>query len=389
MAITQHQVPAAYSSAHEPLFYLVSSDNTAQANFKFVFEVYDGATKLATVKQFPYPGTTKAAFDAHRIIQAYFNNLYFPGNSALLSGVTHDGNFQKTITVKYGEEYGSPVTAYLNLANSGDIIFYNYVNRFNALGTTNQLSGFQNKFITDNKTLYNKITDNIFVSYFNTSGIGLGFSVNKYNANGTQIGSPLTTTSTFNRFTQCNIGAAAINAYSANYIDSAVAYYSVYTGYDSITVYLNECFGYFTPVHLVFMNRLGGYDSFWFHGKSSTRVTNEKKSFGRTPYAISGTTVTRFDTGNVFRGNAQVHSVDFTYKQKLSSRFLNDSEFDYLSQLIHSPVVYIEKIESSTAYYVPVKITETNYDFKKAESDPLLPLEIDIEYSLDFNSQQA
>lgn len=394
MAITERQKPGSYYPAHNELFFVVESDNTAQDNFKFIFEVYVDATKVATVKVWPSPGTIYGVFDASEIVSSYLNNLYFKVHTNLMTSITADGNFSRSITVKYGEEYGSPVTSYLNLADSGAITIYNYVNNNSFISIDNQLTDFQNKWLTENRSIYARLGDNIYLSYFNTSGIGIGFSVNKYDAAGNQIGSALATTSSAAALTQLNIGSHRINTYSAGFIDSSVHSYTVYTGYDlsGVRVYL-DCFKPYTNYHLVFLNRLGGYESFWFHGKAGKSIDINRKTFGKNPFDLDGYEMTKFNAGNgrVVRGKEQTNRVGFNYKYHLTSRFLTDAEFEYLYQLVTSPVIYLEMIDpgNSSCYYMPVKITASNYDFKTYVKDKISPLELDIEVLKDYKSQSA
>jgi hypothetical protein len=53
----------------------------------------------------------------------------------------------------------------------------------------------------------------------------------------------------------------------------------------------------------------------------------------------------------------------------------SDSDYQWLAQLIDSPLIYAE-IDSE---YYPVTIVETNYEYSKHDFNGLKPLELNIE----------
>ena len=66
----------------------------------------------------------------------------------------------------------------------------------------------------------------------------------------------------------------------------------------------------------------------------------------------------------------------FKEKLKISTDLLSDDDYDWLVQLVVSPLVYLE--DQNTIY--PVVITNTNYEYKKYINDRLTSLAIDIEF---------
>ena len=71
MAITINSTPDSFSSLHAPLWFVVSSNNTAQTNFKFVCDIYISGTLVTRLKSFPQPTSTKGIFDVAAVIRDY------------------------------------------------------------------------------------------------------------------------------------------------------------------------------------------------------------------------------------------------------------------------------------------------------------------------------
>jgi hypothetical protein len=49
MAITIESIPASYSSAHDALWFVVSSDNVGLTNFKYVFDIQINSATVAEI----------------------------------------------------------------------------------------------------------------------------------------------------------------------------------------------------------------------------------------------------------------------------------------------------------------------------------------------------
>src|SRR5687768_3427517 len=101
-----NQQPAAYSPAYNENIYLVSSSGTAQANFRYVFDVYqsNGSTLIARVKLPARPTDNRGLFDVKRIIESYLSyNLPTANEQA---GFYQNTSSYYNYTVKIGEEWG-------------------------------------------------------------------------------------------------------------------------------------------------------------------------------------------------------------------------------------------------------------------------------------------
>jgi hypothetical protein len=75
--------------------------------------------------------------------------------------------------------------------------------------------------------------------------------------------------------------------------------------------------------------------------------------------------------------------VSFSEKLKVSTDFLTDAEYQWLSQLVLSPFVYLE--DAGILY--PVTIEATDYEFKEHIVDMLTNLSLDIDFGTKYNTQ--
>jgi hypothetical protein len=388
MAITEKQKPSSLSSLNEPLNFVVSSDQTAQPNFKFIFELYRGATRIATFKRFPIPSTTIGVIDLQSYIRAYVNALVFKGSDSFLTEISGQDTFWTEFVVKYGEEYGSPVTSYLNLANSGTIKAYNYAKDIESHLTNAALSNYENSFLTSRETRYTiQRGERMFIPFWNNTGGSVTIEITEFNAVGLNNYTSLNSSA---EYLLLAVGTDQINDYAgSSMIDSDSVYYTITVNEAKVFRFDLDCFNLYDSYHLVFLNRLAGFESVHFRGKSRKSVNVERKMFGKNPQTlhVSGADAEMkvFEVGssNVLRGNSQTSGVKKQYKYRLTSGFLSDQDFEWMSELVCSPMIYLER----DGNYLPVKITSSNYDFLTRAADKLNPLEIEVEVLKNYNTQ--
>lgn len=393
MAITEKSTPAAYTSAHGDVFYVALSDNIAQPNFKYVFDVYVAAVLVARLKIFPEPNFSLGICNVGEIVRSYLSNNYFIGQSTYWSPAGGDGRLLKEVVIKYGEEYGLTVTLYTNLVTASAVNVYNYYRDILYRNISNPLSTKVNNFLTSGpSTRTVALTENMFMYYWNTSQTGSGFDIvyRKYSSNGTLLGTSTNGVLTAQVLHCLNIGPLAA---PGGFIDSAVAYYTVTVDNGNtpclITLTVDQ-FPKYSTYNIVFFNQWGGFESVPFRMKSGRKVEGEKKSFGRRDYTYGSSGVIEYiETNNVLRGDSLTYFSKYNHKYRLSTDLLSDAEFAWLQQLVVSPLVYIELFSGSTAYYLPVKIAANSFDIKTQRNDKLNALEIDIEVLQQFNTQFA
>jgi hypothetical protein len=218
----------------------------------------------------------------------------------------------------------------------------------------------------------------LYIATYNSAGVGLG-TYRLTNTNNTVTG--LT-----NQFLRVPIGSGNIAnntivtlTGSTPIITNNVAYYTV-TALDSsfdfnsltYTYYILDAECTYTTYNLVFQNRWGGFDSAQFTKVSRETITVERQRFEKTDYTFPSGVFTQ----NIKNRGKTTFHVESKESVQLNSDWLTDAEFDWLQELITSPMVY--SVEDGAL--VPVEINTSTYEVRKSVNDGASQLVIDMEY---------
>jgi hypothetical protein len=76
-----------------------------------------------------------------------------------------------------------------------------------------------------------------------------------------------------------------------------------------------------------------------------------------------------------------VYAATYRYQLALNSAALTDAQFQWLEDLITSPVVYVEQYVQGSTLYVPVQLTTDEYEFRKRINDKVSIMSINIQFS--------
>jgi capsule polysaccharide modification protein KpsS len=132
----------------------------------------------------------------------------------------------------------------------------------------------------------------------------------------------------------------------------------------------------------MWLNKLGGYDSYIFSKASRKSYTTEKKSFNQRNYNIVEGNYSLYN-GRFVNDNAITYNSSFKEKWNLNTDIIDESTYSWLAELITSPQVFYY----DNGYYYPIQITDTNYEFKKWINDRAFNLNLNIEFGDTFNTQ--
>ena len=394
MAITEKSRPNPYTSAHEDVFYVISSDNVAQPNFKYVFDVYIDTSLVARLKIFPEPNFNLGICNVGEIVRSYFRNNNFRGQPPDIfdnSSVPNDGRFTKDITIQYGEEYGIPTTTYTNLENASGVTVYNYYNDLLYKNIAESLSIYKNNFLSSGSVFKNiTLDETFFVYYWNEALVNTSGTVRKYDAAGALLGTLLITMTTLNAELVC-LSPYPI-AIGSSFINSSVAYYTYTVNNGTISrmmTFTLDCFPKYAKYNIIFFNQFGGFDTAQFRMKSSRKIDMERKAFGRTDFRYENTGfILYYDAHNkILRGDSMTYATKFNHKFHLNTDILNDAEFLWLQQLVASPLVYLELYKGTTPYYFPVKILADSYDIKTNRNGSVSNFGMDVQVLQELNTQ--
>lgn len=400
MAITINSTPANYSTMHSGLWFVVSSTNTTQTNFKYVFDVYVNNNLVARVKSFPQPVSTKGIFNASTIVRDYWNSYFKPSISPFTTISYTGSDIYVEYEVKFGEEYGG--TTYTNLEETSKFA-YNYVQDYLYNTSSNIIltpstygTNYAGKYLTNRDKLQIQFpqslltTGTLFTSFLsdaeNTSK-NLRLTFTKYDG----ITSTATTGSNvaWEDFALLDLSPRGINNYlGTTFINDSTLIYSAAARINEVQKdYLEvklSCSQYdIIPLH--FLNSLGGYETFHFTLVNRQTRNIERKSFQRLQYEYESAT-TAMDMVDSY-GRLYGGTIPFTTQQKLTykltSDWVNFTDYNWLKELIASPEVYLERNNQ----FIPINISTTNWTEKKRFADKTFNLELDIDLGLQINSQ--
>ena len=371
MAITINTEPNDVAPVYSDISYVVTSTNYAQSNFKFVAVVKNAAgTIIAKLKAPIFHGTTdKGVFNISRILQNYVT-YDFTQN---LGTLTKCLNSYIGYSVEFGEEYGG--TEYLNLTS--DTGKYAWNGLFDLYGSETaatykiDVPSSTPKFLTRVRT--RRVTTSQYdYLHFLLMGFGCEPKIIAYNAAGSVLATSIiklpwaASISDLSQFmVRFGCGPVQLNALTSGELDSGTAgnviptntaYYTIQIqtgGSPGSELYrfdiVEECSKYL-PQYLNFLNPLGGFESVRCSMASKDKYNVSRKQFKRNNYTLSGNTYA-YDTSKHGITN---YAVEKTKEVTLNTNWLTETEFEWLQDLIASPVVFLGNI--------PVNIVETSYE---------------------------
>ena len=429
MAITIEQNPQLFTTIGNPMTFVVSSTNVAQPNFMFVCDVYRGATLITKMKAFPNPATNYGYFDIRESLRSFIGV-----NTNINDG---DGfecpDMWTSYTVEFSEQYsGAPATTYdftgtvyCGAIDTLDFPFYfqeNYVcdvsaplNPIKLLTNRPQSTkavAFEDFSYMQSGYLYIPCVrssapniDFIHITYYDYTLTPCRNYFYKtpnwvYHDGGdpnenSVIAVPLMPLDIYeipDTLTSDNLPG------STNFdrvVQSPGYYYSIRLSIDDTGanylsdeyfVYVDQpCTRYeFTEIH--FQNQLGGVDSYVF-----TKPRREMQSITRVeasrPLLRENASTYDYTIQDYSKYNA---SIDYQKTFNVLSDWLTDSEFEWLSEMVRSPRVWIRynylSGGSPATALVPIIITDTNYNVWKRDFDSLKTLSVNFKYTFDETS---
>lgn len=379
MAITIVSSPASGCTLQDELWHIASSTNSADLEFKYVFDVFINGTQKIRVKQFAEPSTLKGYFNAANIVR---NSMVYEWFTPISDFVVDQPNVSGEIAITYQVQYGEELSGItsLNMA-SGNTTAYN----FNAPLFKRRLTTIANKanqFFTNRPNYANtEEGENLFVGLYLTATKTI--TVEIYGGNNGLIQN---STLSYNAgFYQLNIGTYGMfnEFFTGQTIDwNTVKYYTVtIEGQPPFRVNL-VCNPKYTPTNIHFINAWGMFDSLRFDLVSRLSMEVKRKEFQQTDYRFTNTSVNYMTGNKYYEGNVNYYN-NSSFKYKLTASALTDAEWQWVADLIMSPQILME-IDN---YYYPVTITNSSYTFNKYVNSRLKPLEIEFEFNTQRNSQ--
>ena len=381
MAITINSIPASYTSAHDALWFVVSSSNIGLTNFKYVFDIQINSATVASFKVYPDVNNW-GIIDFGPIVRNYFATQLVDDGSGFVRNA--DGFLHVDYAIRFGEEYNG--VTYPNLT-SGTYKGWN----FSLDPFRNPITTYENKFLTSrDRTSAQVISGESFlITYFNSDlAASLTATIQNLNEDGSNNGSA----STGSNFQPSavhgillDLSPTSINSYLGITKVTASTYaYRVSIGADSI-VLTQTCAPRFTPVQIVFQNQFGGYDQFAFRLLSRQNRKMDRKTYTRSGYEINTTTKAMDfkDSSNVFYGGSRSFTTGIDYSYLVISDYLTIDDYNLGAQLLASNEIYY-KLNGN---YYPIVFTGTSWQEKVQTSDKIFNYELNFDLGIKQFSQ--
>lgn len=370
MAVTIHQQPQNWSTSDNPLTYVFSSNQTAQAKFSFIVETYFNGGLVDRRKVFPEV-STKAHWDCSEVISQRLTAPKLSTNTfteAFTSG---------SIYVKIIENYGIVPENEAQLDSETTKVFKGCLPLSIWEGTDFTNYPLQ-KWLSDipsselcvlpNQNVFLSMITNgqyeVFVETFDSSGISIQNSSLQDVAGKEIVQLNLNTQNLIDDF-----GLTMIN----------VAYFTVQINTsDVVTVkYIQEFCN--QPNYVVWVNKYGAFDQYpILHNESKGGKIKEYSYNRQYGYWFQGS----FVYDSTVSGDQNYFKTE-TQEGTLVTDYLTEIVQNWLTEIYLSPRVYVFNIAN---VYRLIKVINSSYDLGKQRFDELLNEEIKYRANNDTTS---
>lgn len=396
MAVIIQTNPQAFTTASNPVVFTFESDETSQANFSYIVELYIDGALHSTHQVFPQSAEL-AKFNASEAVRSTLASPLITNGSL----TTNYNTAISTVYIVVSEKYGTPPAIQLDATSNAIYVFngalrhpdwIDFSFKDYDVSTTNNLTPGV-KFLTSwprARKAFCGLNERIFLGFI-SSDVSFDVRFRLFNSNNTLIVSD-NVGLTFNDLTVVDCSPSTIMANTTitagNF--AAAAYYDVrargtgggiFNGSsEEYDIYIdNECHRYETR-RLHWLNKFGVWDSFTFTLVSidSTKVssTGYSREFG----VWDGTAYTY----PYYQGQATTYAKTAKDNLILNSDWINEEVQKWLvRELYESPNVYLEQGEN----FEPVNVVNSGYQFKQRRINGLIQEVVEIERTYLYNSQ--
>ena len=187
--------------------------------------------------------------------------------------------------------------------------------------------------------------------------------------------------------------AIGIDVFSAcSYYEVNIRNTSNSTTADTFRLYMT-CAPKYDVINLHFMNNMGVFDTARFGCVSKLTMDAQRKIFEKPDYRLGNYVTwwedeinpTTFNTSRKYYETKVNFGSQYQWSYHLTMDFPTDEDYEWLAELIQSPIVYAEFTIDSVKEYYPVSIKATNYEYSKHINNRLRAFEIDIDMNLKRN----
>ena len=360
---------------------VVSSNNTASANFRYVCDV-SGSLSSARLKCDKLPTTNNGFFGVSKVVET----LIAPKIPQLTSG-WQDGGYAVNTNLTFREEFGSPPTVATGGTASASLIAWQAAFRqqdYAAFVPDNYQAGFgsANQITVSNRpTAYSMSSgQHDFIGLILKSGSVPVAEIEYYDK--TSLQRTFTVSGSSNISNYFNLGPLGLynltdmqtsdgddgtknfppvgSTYTVTLYNDDVAVDKDFT--PTYTITIDNCQRY-NDLRVFFRNMYGGVDGYTFTRMNRQRVDVDRKTYGY--------------NASVYGDDVYDKQWSVTYRDTytLNSDWLTDAEFTWLQEMIYAPECWIQL----GTQLVPVVVKTDTYNIRKRVVDKLQQISVDVQ----------
>jgi hypothetical protein len=361
---------------------VVSSNNTASANFRYVCDV-SGSLSSARLKCDKLPTTNNGFFGVSKVVET----LIAPKIPQLTSG-WQDGGYAVNTNLTFREEFGSPPTVATGGTALASLIAWQAAFRQQDYAAYSP-SGYQaNTIAGATVTVSNRPTsytlasaDHDFLGFLIKAGSTPVAEI-QYNDTSGASARVFTVTGSSNISNYFNMGALGLYNLTAGQTsdsdDGSVLFPLVGASYTvrlilddaaddkdrtpTYTITIDNCQRY-NDLRVFFRNMYGGVDGYTFTRMNRQRVDVDRKTYGY--------------NASVYGDDVYDKQWSVTYRDTytLNSDWLTDAEFTWLQEMIYASECWIQL----GTQLVPVVVQTNTYNVRKRVVDKLQQISVDVQ----------
>lgn len=371
MALTISKEPQLRTPGYNDQWIIATSNQTAISDFYYQVEVLVNSVSVSTQKFFKRLDNT-LHFNAKEIVKNYLSNSFVPTDVIIVEAVNHSVQVDVIITEYYSaalhtaDKDTTTYHAFNGCLKSLDFDSYNYT----AYTITGGLLGGNslNRFDSVHET-----TTDCFIDFYGNSVTKIEFITfaDTYTFN-----MPFGYSS--NKIYRFNCGKQTLIDLGDAYFEGDMETIKLYNGATLLHTYtytISDICTKFTHYVIYFLDRSGRI-SF-----KSFELLNTKK-FNK---ASNSVRVSKGATSLSYTHETFEVSNQTTYTHLLNTNWITEAQSTLLDELIDSPLAWLY----DGTNYMPIKITDTSYEYKKYENESLFNLLVNVEYSINETRQRA
>lgn len=378
MAISTFNYPSGKPSVQDSLWHAAISDASGLTNFKYVFDVYNNAgEQLIRAKVYPDVNDGWGYFDAGSVVrnEVIFDWFTVNDNFNMYDLTTNENIIP--FTVEVGEEYNVGASGVINIDLARNTMnAYNYIPGVFNRGQIN-LNNYIGKLLTNRPNYgYTNSGEKLLAGYYGSGSVYV--EIETYTSAGI-YDNDSNTISVSGDFHQFDLGIKGMeNLFGVGFVNPAIHdYYIVKINSRPFRVDL-KCIRDYPPINLHFMNAFGVFDTARFDCTNKLAMTANRKKYERKDVTFSGGSVSYYDTvgsSKIYNETGINYAQDLMWTYKLMMNFPTDAEWQWLAELVHSPLIYM----AIDGQYFPITIKTSNYDYNKQIWAKLKTFELEIE----------